>query len=100
MDKHTLKIYEDYLISENVEYYKSEKGETYFDKIGLFEFDFKEGFELIEQELVVLTKKELKLKKRNLNKRKNNKKKEKSKNKNYLKQNILKKKNGGMLYLI
>ena len=59
MDKHTLKIYEDYLISENVEYYKSENGETYFNKIGLFEFDFKEGFELIEQDLVVLTKKEL-----------------------------------------
>mgnify|MGYP003304288151 CR=1 FL=1 len=48
-----------YLISENIEFYKSKDGETYFNKIGLFEFDFKEGFELIEQDIVVLTKKEL-----------------------------------------
>ena len=59
MDEKSLEVYEKFLISENVEYFKSENGESYSGKIGLYPFDFKEGFELFEYNVVVLTKKEL-----------------------------------------
>ena len=59
MDKATLKIYEDFLISENFSYFKSKDGESKINQVGLFEFDFKEGFELTDSNIVILTKKEL-----------------------------------------
>ncbi len=59
MDKLGLKTYQDYLNSENIEYYKSIKGEVKHNIISLFEFDLKEGFELIDQNIVILTKKEI-----------------------------------------
>lgn len=59
MDKQTLRIFEDFLKVENVDYFISIDGETTPSKIGLYEFDFKEGFEIVENDIVVLTKKEL-----------------------------------------
>ncbi len=59
MDIRGLKVFEDFLKNENIEYRYSKNGETEKDIISLYEFDFKEGFELVDQNIVVLTKREI-----------------------------------------
>lgn len=59
MDKIGLKSFEDFLNNENISFRISENGETEKNIISLYEFDFKEGFELVDENIVVLTKKEV-----------------------------------------
>lgn len=59
MDARGLKAYEDFLKNDSIDFRYSKNGETESNIISLYEFDFKEGFELIDQNIVVLTKKEI-----------------------------------------
>ena len=59
MDPSTLKPYEEFLHQEGIPYIYSKEGETYFDFVNLYPFDFKEGFEFKNLNVVILTAKEL-----------------------------------------
>ncbi len=59
LDKLSLKSFEDFLINQNINYRKSNEGETQKGIISLYEFDFNEGFELYQDNIVILTKKEI-----------------------------------------
>lgn len=60
MDKKSLLSFENFLKSKEITNYRySIAGETEPNYINLLEYDFKEGFEIINQHLIVLTKKEV-----------------------------------------
>ncbi len=59
MKEGSLRLYEEFLIQENIPYEYSQDGEASFQKVMLYPIDFKEGFELQKGNIVVLTEREL-----------------------------------------
>ena len=59
MDQKNLTVYEEFLKTESIPYVFSDDGEFSSSSITLLPFSFQEGFELKDQNIVVLTEKEL-----------------------------------------